>query len=98
MPPLPPGATWAAGLFPFPERSPAMLTATAVSASPLERHLAALGFHHEPLAPVADIQAVAETPCPGCEQTGSSELLPYWRGPELRLVIRCCHCGHEMEG
>ncbi len=70
----------------------------AVGRSPLEERIRAAGFRPQPFAQGADLNAAAESRCPGCMQLGTSELRPFWKGPSCRLVIRCLCCGHEQEG
>jgi hypothetical protein len=69
----------------------------------IHEQLVAEGFRHIPVAPLADLNAIAAMPCDQCEQVGLHPK-PYWR-PEpgrgalgtLRLVVVCSSCGHHGE-
>ena len=72
-------------------------TALSLSRRPLEARLRAEGYRYEPVAPVADITAAVDAGCGWCCCQGAVEVRPFWKGPELRLVVVCHECRYTEE-
>lgn len=62
----------------------------AAPARPLDIAIVAAGFHLEPVAPIADLKAIAEDGCSNC--SAKVHLRAYWRGAHCRLVVECPRC------